>query len=262
MFSTRKGIATGATIWATLNAKTGGFIIPGPKGEDGKATKDRNEVLGPVFLARIFKQEQEKYQQPGVMETLVCASFRDAQGNQAVIKMTNTPLGLKLLGHLNAADLTKPVTMQAGAFEAGTEGYRKNPATGAYDVPYKRTEDEAFITLTQKDAEGNDVKIAAKYSDDANWAYPKAEPVLKADGTPVLVNGKPLKDHSKREAFMMAFADTLAAKVAEAVKVQPKPGSTPSIAPDASDAPTEPLSGVTGSDILGEPETAAEAHGM
>lgn len=252
---TTRGGSDDNTIWLQLNAKTGHFVhdLPridtGEKGPDGKPKfdypKESFTEIKDSRVARIRVTEKENIENPAKMDKIVNVSLVGADGTKAVVRATLNDLTMKMLGLLYAADLTKPLTLNLGAFEAGTEDRKKNPATGKYDGEVRvRKTAEPWLTATQ-----GGTKIRAKFTDDGSLP-PRVDNLQIPDPlNPGHFLEKTMRDTRRRDAFILELAAKVDVAAGNANKSTPAPTAAP--AP----APTEPVAGdddvYSPDDILG-----------
>lgn len=260
--STRGGGADNTT-WLRLNAKTGDLVQDLSKvakfDKDGKPDgfdypKATFTKIEDARVKRVFIIEKANFEDPSKMDKLVNVSLVDDAGTQVVIQSTQNDFGLKLLGLLNGADLSQPITLNLGAFEKDSEGMKKDSATGLYTIPYKRIVAEPWMTLAQGEPL---VKVKADFGLPAGTFPPRVDKIIVKDpasGEP-LEGVKPVMDPRKRNAFILDFTNKLATKVAESSK------SHPSVAPkQAAPAAADDDAGLSPANVLGEDDVQTLAH--
>jgi len=234
---------TGDTTWANFNAKTGLFQI-GPK-----ADRQEFDALQNMYVRRVMITESPNYDDKTKMDKQVAISFRDEAGQQAVVKFSLGFLTVKALGLLNAADLSKPISLAGGAFAEGSED--KDLQTGEIKI---RDKAQPFLVGYQ-----GDVKLKAKFSDDPEFKVPKVDVLEVKNGRGDVISK--VRDTSARDDFILAFANDLAAKITAAAPQQPapdptkKPAAAP--APDHSDVAAEEGASLSPAD-LGQADGGAE----
>lgn len=174
------------------------------KGEDGKNIKKHHEmntaltgylvglsVVDNVFEGAINKQLRLKLKDdkggPNMFVDLPFGS--EANGASA--------FGLSVMAKLNAAGLDQPVSLVPWNMPAGTK-MGNRPAT-----------EKAMTGCVVKQG---GVKLVEDYGN-GETKLPQLQPVLQANGKPVMVGGKELKDKAPWEDLAFALLDTLTAKV-------------------------------------------------
>jgi hypothetical protein len=228
----------GETTFANFNAKTGLFQI------GNKANRQTFDALTDVYLRRIVIKENPNFDDKTKMDKQIGLSFRNAAGENALVTFSLTQFAVKALGLVNAADLTKPMSLAGGAFPKGSEN--KNLETGEITI---REEDQPFLVGYQ-----GDTKLKAKFSDDPEFKIPKVEVIEVKNGRGEVINK--VRDTTNRDDFILAFATELAAKINVAAQQQPapdptkKPAAAP--APEPTDAAGEDAPGLNARDFAAE----------
>lgn len=226
--------SNGETTWANFNAKTGLFQI-GPK-----ANRKEFEALQDVFVRRVMITENQNFDDKTKMDKVIAISFRDAAGGNAVAKFSLGQFAIKVLGLLNAADLSKPISLVGGSFAEGTED--KDLATGDIKI---REKAQPFLVGYQ-----GDTKLQAKFSDDPQFKIPKVDLIeVKHPTTGKILDT--VRDTTARDEFILAFAPEIHAKVLAATTQQPAPDPSkkPAPTPDRSDVPVEDGASLSPADI-------------
>jgi hypothetical protein len=211
------------TTWVNFNGKVGAFQIGSKKAN----TLESFNTMEDALVRRVMIRETPNYKDKTKMDKLISISFRSSEGKDAVVNFALSQFAVKVLGLINAADLSKPITLGTGVFAAGTED--KDLTTGETRI---REEDQAFLVGYQ-----NGEKLKAKFSDDPEFKIPKVD-VIEVKHP---VTGDPLdsvRDTRARDEFILTFAKEVNDKVAAVLKNQPAPKpATP--APDAGDGVRE-----------------------
>ncbi|RLM52829.1 hypothetical protein DVK02_15850, partial [Halobellus sp. Atlit-31R] len=166
----------------------------------------------------------------------ILVSLRSPDGKDAVIKFSMGSGALQVLGALNAADLTQPVTLKNFFFAAGTKGKDK---TGAEVV---RAKDEVRLVGYQ-----GDQKLANKYGE-GEVVIPKVDKIEVKNPQGKVIST--VNDFTAQQEFTLNLAREVNAKVLAATGAQPAP-----VAPQSQPAPAaaaEEDTPLNASDILGE----------
>lgn len=212
----------GPIIWVSFNAKEGFFSTGAKKNNDFA----QHFAVENVQVKKLIIGEEKNYDDPKKMDKVLNLHVKAADGSALAIKFKMSLLTTRLVGGLLAADLTKPITLSTGAFEAGSKGTKKN-AEGN-DEEYIREAAQSFLTTYQ---DGN--KLKPWFSDDPAFSWPKTSTeVLMPSGAKVKV-----EDPTDRNNLIIELAKTAAVKIEAAVPLQP---SKIDIAPAAS--PSENMS--------------------
>lgn len=252
----RVSSGSGNTTFADFNAKTGLFTIT-HKQQNADGTlrehvsankkvsyKEEHEALLDVLVRRLMVREESDYNDPSKMNKKLWLSVRFQNGQDAIVKFSMGQFALKMLGLLNAADLTKPISLVGGAFAAGTEKTDLN--TGEKTV---RKDPEPFLYGAQ-----DGVKLKAKFSDDADFKIPKVEKIEVKNPTTGIVLST-VNDPTKRDAFALELAAEMINKVSAATGTQPKinPATAPAPTPDADHTDVDgDNDSISASDVLGD----------
>lgn len=253
MFGTITGRGNSTTTFVNYNGKVGLFVIDHQaQNAEGtfrehttttnrKVYKEEYPDLLSAYVRRVLVKEEDVYQKPGQKENKILVSLRSPDGKDAVVKFSMGSGALQVLGAINAADLTQPITLKNFLFPAGSKGKDKD---GNEVV---RQKDEVRLVGYQ-----GDQKLANKYGE--------GEVVIpKVDKIEVLhpVSGKLLEtvnDFTAQHEFTIALAHAVNEKVKAATTSQPAP-----VAPQAQPAPasTTDDAQLSAADILGDEDGGA-----
>lgn len=255
MFGRINGNANGATTFVNYNGKTGLFTIDhNSQNAEGtfrehqtttgrKVYKEEYPDMISAFVRRVLIKEEDVYQKPGEKEHKIWVSLRSPDGKDALVKFSMGSSALQVLGALNAADLSKPITLKSFFFAAGTKG--RDPKTGEEVV---RPKDDVRLVGYQ-----GDQKLTNKYGE-GEVVIPKIEKIeVKHPTTGKVIST--VNDFTAQHEFTLELARAVAAKAAGATGTQPAP-----VAPQAQPAPAATLeedSSLSASDILGEEDAGA-----
>ena len=248
MFGTISGRGNSTTTFVNYNGKTGLFVID-HKAQNAEGTlrehvtsggrtvyKEEYPDLISAYVRRVLVKEEDVYQKPGEKEHKILVSLRSPDGKDAVVKFSMGSGALQVLGALNAADLTQPITLKNYLFQAGTKG---KDAAGNEVV---RQKDEVRLVGYQ-----GDQKLKNKFGE-GEVAIPKAETIeVKNPQTGKVIST--VKDFSAQHEFTVALAHAVNEKVKAATTSQPAP-----VAPQAQPAPasTADDAQLSAADILGD----------
>lgn len=265
MFGRINGNQHNDTIWANYNGKKGLFTID-HKEQNSEQSYRKHVTAGgrtvfkeefpdliSAFVRRVMVREEPSYDDKNKMEKKIAISFRSPEGKDAVVKFSMGSSALQVLGALNAADLTKPVTLKSFFFAAGEKAKDKD---GNEVI---REKDEVRLVGYQ-----GDEKLVNKYNDDPDVKVPKAEVIEVRNPTTQAVI-QTVKDFTLQQNFTVDLANALAEKVKAASSSQPAPAPASAAAAPAAAAAREEAVGATedpslnAADILGD-EGAADAE--
>jgi hypothetical protein len=253
MFGTISGRGQSTTTFVNYNGKVGLFVID-HKAQNAEGTlrehvtsggrtvfKEEYPDLISAFVRRVLVKEEDVYQKPGEKEHKILVSLRSPDGKDAVVKFSMGSGALQVLGALNAADLTQPITLKNYLFPAGSKGKDKD------QNEVIRQKDEVRLVGYQ-----GDQKLTNKYGE-GDVVIPKAETIEVKHPT----SGKVIstvKDFSAQHDFTIALAHAVNEKVKAATTSQPAP-----VAPQAQPAPasTTDDAALSASDILGDEDGGA-----
>jgi hypothetical protein len=263
MFGTISGRGNSTTTFVNYNGKVGLFVID-HKAQNAEGTlrehvtsggrtvyKEEYPDLISAFVRRVLVKEEDVYQKPGEKENKILVSLRSPDGKDAVVKFSMGSGALQVLGALNAADLTQPITLKNYLFPAGTKG----KDAGGNEVV--RAKDEVRLVGYQ-----GDQKLANKYGE-GDVVIPRGEKIeVKHPVTGKLL--ETITDFSAQHEFTIALAHAVNEKVKAATTSQPAP-----VAPQAQPAPASTTddaqlsaSDILGTDDGGEADAAAFAQGQ
>lgn len=253
MFGHINGNARSATTFVNYNGKTGLFTIDhAAQNAEGtfrehttttnrKVYKEEYPDMISAFVRRVLIKEEDVYQKPGEKEHKIWVSLRSPDGKDALVKFSMGSSALQVLGALNAADLSQPITLKSYFFAAGTKGRN---AAGEEVI---RDKDDVRLVGYQ-----GDQKLSNKYGE-GDVVIPKVEKIeVKHPVTQKVIDT--VKDFTAQHEFTLELARTVAAKAAAATGAQPAP-----VAPQAQPAPasTDDDQSLSASDILGEEDGGA-----
>lgn len=254
MFGRINGNANGATTFVNYNGKTGLFTIDHNSQNAEGTLREHKTTTGrtvykeeypdmiSAFVRRVLIREEDVYQKPGEKEHKISVSLRSPDGKDALVKFSMGSSALQVLGALNAADLTKPITLKSFFFAVGTKGKDKD---GNEVV---RQKDEVRLVGYQ-----GDQKLTNKYGE-GEVVIPKIEKIeVKHPTTGKVIST--VNDFTAQHEFTLALARAVAAKAAGATGTQPAP-----VAPQSQPAPAataEEDTSLSASDILGEEDAGA-----
>lgn len=230
-----------ATTWVNYNGKLGLFTIDhNSQNTEGsfrehttttgrKVYKEEYPDLISAFVRRVMIREEDVYQKPGEKEHKICVSVRSPEGKDAVIKFSMGSSALQVLGAINAADPSQPITLKSYLFPKGSTGKGKD---GEEVV---REKDEVRLVGYQ-----GEQKLANKYGDDPNVQIPRAEKIeVTNPRTGAIIDT--VLDFTNQHEFILALAKSVDDKVKSASGRQPAPSapsSTPAPAAAADDGET------------------------
>jgi len=255
MFGRINGNANGATTFVNYNGKTGLFTIDhnaqnteGTYREHKTTTgrtvfKEEYPDMLSAYVRRVLIKEEDVYQKPGEKESKIWVSLRSPDGKDALVKFSMGSSALQVLGALNAADLSQPITLKSYFFAAGTKGKNKE---GAEII---RDKDEVRLVGYQ-----GDQKLTNKYGE-GEVTIPKIEKIEVKHPT----SGKVIStvnDFTAQHEFILELARAVVSKAAAATGTQPAP-----VAPQSQPAPaaaSEEDATLSASDILGTDDGGLE----
>lgn len=253
MFGTISGRGNSTTTFVNYNGKAGLFVIDhNAQNAEGtfrehttttgrKVYKEEYPDLLSAFVRRVLIKEEDVYQKPGEKEHKILVSLRSPDGKDAVVKFSMGSGALQVLGAINAADLTQPITLKNYLFPAGSKGKDKD---GAEVV---RTKDEVRLVGYQ-----GDQKLTNKYGE-GEVTIPRIDKIeVKHPVTGKLL--ETVNDFTAQHEFILNLAREVNAKVLAASGSQPAP-----VAPQAQPAPaaTTDDASLSAADILGEDDAGA-----
>lgn len=252
MFGTISGRGNSTTTFVNYNGKVGLFVIDHQaQNAEGtfrehttttnrKVYKEEYPDLLSAFVRRVIVKEEDVYQKPGEKEHKILVSLRSPDGKDAVVKFSMGSGALQVLGALNAADLSQPITLKNYLFPAGSKGKDKD---GNEVV---RQKDEVRLVGYQ-----GDQKLTNKYGE-GEVVIPKAETIEVKNPAGKVIST--VKDFSAQHEFTIALAHAVNEKVKAATTSQPAP-----VAPQAQPAPaaTTDDAALSASDILGDDDGGA-----
>lgn len=249
MFGRINGNANGTTTWVNYNGKNGMFTID-HKAQNAEGTlrehktttgrtvfKEEYPDVISAFVRRVMIKEEDVYQKPGEKENKILVSLRSPDGKDAVVKFSMGSSALQVLGAINAADLSKPITLKSYLFAAGTKGKDKD------QNEVIRQKDEVRLVGYQ-----GDQKLTNKYGE-GEVVIPKIDKIEVKHP----VSGKLLEtvnDFTAQHDFTLALARAIDDKVKSAAGSHPAP-----VAPQSQPAPAaqqDDDQSLSASDILGE----------
>lgn len=242
----------GNSTFANFNAKTGLFTIdhnaqsPDNAYREHTTTngrlvyKEEHEAMLDVLARKVTIREETDYNDKSKKVPKLWVHVRGQEGRDAIVKFTIGQFAVKILGLLNNADLSQPLTLRGVMFAKGTKKVDRD--TGAESV---REDNEVFLVGYQ----GGE-KLAAKFSDDPNFRIPKVD-IIEAKNGKGEVIGR-VSDPTSRDEWCLKFAQEVAAKVEAALKAQPN------IAPEK---PASDLSKVDDNDVLSPADLDMSADG-
>jgi len=204
-------------IYVQFNNKTGLFET----GSKKQNTLQSFDTITSAFVQGVTVREKQAYNQPaGTMEKYISVKLKSAtDGSSAFVNFNMGTLTTRMLGILIAADLTKPIQLRGGSFEAGTT----KEVSGQQVV---RDSAESFLVAHQ-----NDQKIKPWFSDDPNFQFPKTKFTVEVAGEMTEV-----KNFKARDAYILELAAIAGKNAAAAVTQQPHIQVRPTPAPAPTDA--------------------------
>lgn len=201
-------------IYVQFNGKTGHFET-GSKKQNNLQSFD---TISNAFVRGVTVREKQAYEKPaGVMEKYISLRLKSAtDGSTAFVNFNMGSLTTRMLGILIASDLTKPIQLRGGSFEAGTT----KDVDGQQVV---RDSAESYLVGHQ-----DEKKIKPWFSDDPNFQFPKTK-------FPVEVAGEmqEVKNFKFRDAYILELASIAEKKVTASLTQQPtiQHRATPAPAP-------------------------------
>lgn len=253
MFGRINGSANGNTTYVNYNGKSGLFTME-HRAQNAEGTfrehktttgrtvyKEEYPDMISAFVRRVLVKEEEVYQQPGVMEHKILVSLRSPDGKDALVKFSMGSSALQVLGAINAADLSQPITLKSYLFAAGTKGKDKD----GNDV--ERKKDEVRLVGYQGDA-----KLTNKYGE-GDVVIPKIEKVEVKNAQGKVIST--VNDFTAQHEFTLGLARAIDVKVKAASGLQPA-----SVAPQSPPAPAATADedqALSATDILGEDDGGA-----
>lgn len=253
MFGTISGRGNSTTTFVNYNGKAGLFVIDhNAQNAEGtfrehttttgrKVYKEEYPDLLSAFVRRVLIKEEDVYQKPGEKENKILVSLRSPDGKDAVVKFSMGSGALQVLGAINAADLTQPITLKNYFFAAGTKGKDKD------QNEVVRQKDEVRLVGYQ-----GDQKLTNKYGE-GEVTIPRIDKIeVKHPVTGKLL--ETVNDFTAQHEFILNLAREVNAKVLAASGSQPAP-----VAPQAQPAPaaTTDDAALSAADILGEDDGGA-----
>lgn len=243
--------SSGDTTWVNFNGKTGLFTIDhnaqnaeGTYREHKTTTgrtvfKEEYPDMISAYVRRVMIREEDSYNKPGEKEHKIAVSLRSPDGKDAVVKFGLGSSALQVLGAINAADLSKPITLKCYFFEKGSKGKDKE---GNEVV---RDKDEVRLVGYQ-----GDEKLKNEYGGD----IPKAEKIEVKNASGKVIDTA--YDFSAQQEFTLALARAVDEKAKEAAKAHPAP-TAPSATPAPAAVKDEHDPALSASDILGTDDGGA-----
>lgn len=253
MFGTINGRGNGNTTFVNYNGKAGLFVIDHKEQNAEGSYREHKTTTGrtvfkeeypdliSAYVRRILIKEEDVYQKPGEKENKILVSLRSPDGKDAVVKFSMGSGALQVLGAINAADLTQPITLKNYLFPAGSKGKDKD---GNEVV---RQKDEVRLVGYQ-----GDQKLVNKYGE-GEVVIPKIEKIEVKNPAGKVINT--VNDFTAQHDFILELARSVDAKVKAASGSQPAP-----VAPQAQPAPastTDDDAPLNASDILGDEDGGA-----
>lgn len=263
MFGRINGNANGTTTFVNYNGKTGLFTIDHKEQNAAGTYREHQTTTGrkvfkeeypdmiSAYVRRVLIKEEDVYQKPGEKENKILVSLRSPDGKDAVVKFSMGSGALQVLGAINAADLTQPITLKNYMFPAGSKGKDKD---GNEVV---RQKDEVRLVGYQ-----GEQKLANKYGE-GEVVIPKIDKIEVKHP----VSGKLLEtvnDFTAQHDFTLDLARAVNAKVIAASSAQPAPvapHAEPAAAAKADEDTALSASDILGDDDGGLADAAAFAHG-
>jgi hypothetical protein len=197
------------TIWLDLRGREGTLVTW------NKATQSE-EAFGYVFgqLKDVRVKEHMYGNQKGYV---VNVTLKDAQSGERYIISTGagSRVTCRLLGQLNAADLSHPVYIAPYMMKEGdvlNDGSTVNMDTVMTSVKHVLGVEGDQLVLSDG--------IRPFYNDQYGDKMPSPEPVLRADGSPLTANGVAVMDRSKLEALTAEMVTTLSNKLSRPTQAQ------------------------------------------
>jgi hypothetical protein len=251
MFGNIRG-SKNPTTWVTYNGKLGVFTIDHTAQNSEGSFREHKTTTGrtvykeeypdlvSAYVRRVMIREEDVYQKPGQKEHKICVSFRSPDGKDAVVKFSMGSSALQVLGAINAADSSQPLTLKSYRFEAGTMGKDKD----GNDV--ERAKDEVRLVGYQ-----GDQKLANKYGDAPDVQIPRAEKIeVTNPRTGVVI--ETVLDFTNQHEFILALAKSVDEKVKAASGHQPAPAAPSSVQPAPAAAADDGETPLAAADILGD----------
>lgn len=254
MFGRINGNANGSTTYVNYNGKTGLFTID-HKAQNAEGTLREHKTSGgrmvykeeypdmiSAFVRRVLVKEEDVYQKPGEKESKILVSLRSPDGKDALVKFSLGSSALQVLGAINAADLTQPITLKSYVFAAGTKGKDR----AGNDVV--RAKDEVRLVGYQ-----GEQKLANKYGE-GEVVIPKIDKIEVVHPVTKKII-ETVNDFTAQQEFTLGLARDVDAKVKAASGSQPAP-----VAPQAQPAPASTVDddqALSATDILGEDDGGA-----
>lgn len=253
MFGRINGNSNGNTTWVNYNGKNGLFTIDHREQNAAgsfrehltstgrKVYKEEYPDMISAFVRRVMIKEEEVYQKPGEFESKILVSLRSPDGKDAVVKFSMGSSALQVLGAINAADLTQPITLKSYMFPAGSKGKDKD---GAEVI---RQKDEVRLVGYQ-----GEQKLVNKYGE-GEVQIPRVEKIEVKNPQGKVIST--VNDFTAQQEFTLELARAVDNKVKAAAGAQPAP-----LAPQAQPAPASTVdedTSLNASDILGEEDGGA-----
>jgi hypothetical protein len=198
----KRGDGSGRTIWFDLKGKEGTLTT-------WNKAELREEEFDYVFgrLTDVRVKEKQYGDQTGYVVSLTLQD-RDSGERYIVSTGAGSRVTCRLLGQLNAADLSQPVYIAPYLMKEGeqlNDGSTVNQDTVMTSVKHVLGVDGDRLQLSDG--------IRPFYNEAYGDRMPAPEPVVRTDGKPVMQNGQQLMDRSKLEELTAELVQTLNAKL-------------------------------------------------
>jgi hypothetical protein len=206
----KRGEGSGSrTVWLDLKGKEGVLTA-------WNRAEQKEEEFSYVFgrLTDVRVKERTYGDQVGYVVT-VTLQDRDSGERYIVSSGAGSRVTCRLLGQLNAADLSHPLYIAPYLMKAGEplgDGSTVNQDTVMTSVKHVMGVGGDRLNLSDG--------IRPFYNESYGDRMPAPEPILRADGKPAMQNGQPLMDRSKLEELTAELVQTLSAKIRGEVQAQ------------------------------------------
>jgi hypothetical protein len=198
----KRGQGSANTIWLDLKAKEGTLVA-------WNRADQREEEFSYVFgrLTDVRVKERHYGDQTGYVINI---TLRDPDSGEryVVSSAASTRLTCRLLGQLNNADLDQTLYLSPFMLREGeqlSDGSVVRQDGALTSLKYVLGAEDGRLKLSDG--------IRPFYNDTYGDQIPRGEPVLRADGSPLIQNGQEVKDYTNREALTAELVQTLMARI-------------------------------------------------
>lgn len=198
----KRGQGSANTVWLDLKGKDASLVA-------WNKAEQREEEFSYVFgrLQDVRVKERNYGDQVGYV---VNVTLRDPDSGERYIisSAASTRLTCRLLGQLNNADLGQILYLAPYMLKEGDElsdGSVVKQDSAVTSLKYVMGTDGDRLKLSDG--------IRPYYNETYGDQMPAGDPILRADGSPLIQNGMEVKDYTKRETLTAELVQALSAKL-------------------------------------------------